>query len=80
MENGSKDVLFVRGGGQSDESDIWDDTALIKAYDKAVDSFKTALKGESDPPAPKKDPPREEKKRKNNKHNPSRKRSNAPPD
>ncbi|XP_075931329.1 uncharacterized protein LOC142931325 [Petromyzon marinus] len=28
----------------SDDSDIWDDTALIKAYDKAVTSFKTALK------------------------------------
>nr|2LEH_B Chain B, Survival motor neuron protein [Homo sapiens] len=26
--------------GQSDDSDIWDDTALIKAYDKAVASFK----------------------------------------
>lgn len=25
---------------QSDDSDIWDDTALIKAYDKAVASFK----------------------------------------
>nr|XP_042124891.1 survival motor neuron protein-like [Peromyscus maniculatus bairdii] len=29
---------------QSDDSDIWDDTALIKAYDKAVASFKHALK------------------------------------
>ncbi|NXI75743.1 SMN protein, partial [Rhipidura dahli] len=29
---------------QSDDSDIWDDTALIKAYDKAVASFKNALK------------------------------------
>ncbi|GCB79912.1 hypothetical protein scyTo_0016062, partial [Scyliorhinus torazame] len=29
---------------QSDDSDIWDDTALIKAYDKAVTSFKNALK------------------------------------
>ncbi|XP_075919590.1 uncharacterized protein LOC142922648 isoform X2 [Petromyzon marinus] len=28
----------------SDDSDIWDDAALIKAYDKAVTSFKTALK------------------------------------
>lgn len=25
---------------QSDDSDAWDDTALIKAYDKAVASFK----------------------------------------
>uniref|UniRef100_A0A8C5KN58 Survival motor neuron protein n=1 Tax=Jaculus jaculus TaxID=51337 RepID=A0A8C5KN58_JACJA len=31
---------FRRGTGQSDDSDIWDDTALIKAYDKAVASFK----------------------------------------
>ncbi|XP_070268245.1 survival motor neuron protein isoform X4 [Myotis yumanensis] len=29
---------------KSDDSDIWDDTALIKAYDKAVASFKHALK------------------------------------
>lgn len=28
---------------QSDDSDIWDDTALIKAYDKAVASFKVKL-------------------------------------
>ncbi|XP_078420323.1 survival motor neuron protein 1 isoform X2 [Cetorhinus maximus] len=34
------DVVFRRGCGQSDDSDIWDDTALIKAYDKAVTSFK----------------------------------------
>lgn len=30
------DLFFL----QSDDSDIWDDTALIKAYDKAVASFK----------------------------------------
>ncbi|KAE8635957.1 hypothetical protein XENTR_v10002795 [Xenopus tropicalis] len=36
----SGEVLFRRGAGQSDDSDIWDDTALIKAYDKAVSSFK----------------------------------------
>lgn len=36
------DVVYQKG--QSDDSDIWDDTALIKAYDKAVTSFKTALK------------------------------------
>uniref|UniRef100_A0A1D5QQ27 Survival Motor Neuron Gemin2-binding domain-containing protein n=1 Tax=Macaca mulatta TaxID=9544 RepID=A0A1D5QQ27_MACMU len=40
-------VLFRRGTGQSDDSDIWDDTALIKAYDKAVASFKHALKNDS---------------------------------
>ena len=33
-------VLFRRGTGESDDSDVWDDTALIKAYDKAVASFK----------------------------------------
>ncbi|XP_040052024.1 survival motor neuron protein 1 isoform X1 [Gasterosteus aculeatus] len=78
MANGCKDVLFSRGTGQSDDSDIWDDTALIKAYDKAVASFKTALKGEDEPEASKKNPPG--KKRKNNKKNQSRKRTNAPPD
>ncbi|XP_059348155.1 survival motor neuron protein-like isoform X3 [Ammospiza nelsoni] len=45
-------VLFRRGTGQSDDSDIWDDTALIKAYDKAVASFKNALKnGECSEPS-----------------------------
>ncbi|KAG7491042.1 survival motor neuron protein 1-like [Solea senegalensis] len=76
MANGCKDVLFTRGSAQSDDSDIWDDTALIKAYDKAVASFKTALKGEDEPQASKKSQPG--KKRKNNKKNQSRKRTNAP--
>lgn len=78
MANGCKDVLFTRGTGQSDDSDIWDDTALIKAYDKAVASFKTALKGEDDQQEFKKHQPG--KKRKNNKKNQSRKRTNSPPD
>lgn len=82
MANGCKDVLFTRGTGQSDDSDIWDDTALIKAYDKAVASFKTALKGsdkgEEELQPPKKSHP--SKKRKNNKKNQSRKRVNSPAD
>uniref|UniRef100_A0A3P8TCI9 Survival of motor neuron 1, telomeric n=1 Tax=Amphiprion percula TaxID=161767 RepID=A0A3P8TCI9_AMPPE len=78
MANGCKDVLFTRGTGQSDDSDIWDDTALIKAYDKAVASFKTALKGEDDQQEFKKHQPGQ--KRKNNKKNQSRKRTNSPPD
>ncbi|XP_026178472.1 survival motor neuron protein 1 [Mastacembelus armatus] len=78
MANGCKEVLFTRGTGQSDDSDIWDDTALIKAYDKAVTSFKSALKGEDEPQTCKKNQPG--KKRKNNKKNQSRKRSNPPPD
>ncbi|MBN3292702.1 BIRC1 protein, partial [Polypterus senegalus] len=32
--------LLLEQQGLSDDSDIWDDTALIKAYDKAVASFK----------------------------------------
>ncbi|KAJ8006183.1 hypothetical protein DPEC_G00125590 [Dallia pectoralis] len=75
MANGCKDVLFARGSGQSDDSDIWDDTALIKAYDKAVASFKMALRGEEDTTSPTKDQPA--KKRKNNKRNVSRKKSNT---
>ncbi|XP_029430389.1 survival motor neuron protein-like isoform X2 [Rhinatrema bivittatum] len=64
---------------RSDDSDIWDDTALIKAYDKAVASFKNALKnGESSDPSI-----IQEKtagtKRKNNKKNKSRKKSGATP-
>ncbi|CAN9513354.1 unnamed protein product [Ophioblennius macclurei] len=78
MANGCNDVLFTRGTGQSDDSDIWDDTALIKAYDKAVASFKTALKGEEEPQAFKKNQPG--KKRKNNKKNQNRKKTNAPSD
>ncbi|KAL0979765.1 hypothetical protein UPYG_G00189360 [Umbra pygmaea] len=78
MANGCKDVLFARGAGQSDDSDIWDDTALIKAYDKAVLSFKTALRGEEDTTSSATDNPG--KKRKNNKKSRSRKKSNAPPD
>ncbi|KAM9743499.1 survival motor neuron protein 1 [Menidia menidia] len=78
MANGSEELLVARGIGQSDDSDIWDDTALIKAYDKAVASFKTALKGDEEPEVSKKKQPG--KKRKNNKKNQSRKRNNAPPD
>ncbi|KAF3695925.1 Survival motor neuron protein 1 [Channa argus] len=78
MANGCKEVLFNRGAGQSDDSDIWDDTALIKAYDKAVASFKTALKGEEEPQVSKND--QYGKKRKNSKKNQSSKRTNAPTD
>ncbi|XP_001599489.1 survival of motor neuron protein isoform X1 [Nasonia vitripennis] len=33
-------VLFVRGGGNSSSDDVWDDSALVKAYDKAVNLAK----------------------------------------
>ncbi|XP_073480501.1 survival motor neuron protein isoform X1 [Aquarana catesbeiana] len=78
LEEGSE-VLFRRGAGQSEDSDIWDDTALIKAYDKAVSSFKKALKnGDCNvgPPSPEKNP---NPKRKNNKKNKGRKKNNALP-
>ncbi|XP_057688883.1 survival motor neuron protein 1 [Corythoichthys intestinalis] len=78
MANGCQDVLFTRGAGQSDDSDIWDDTALIKAYDKAVASFKSALKGEDEAQASIKIPPG--KKRKNNKKKDSRKRTSTSTD
>nr|XP_034956018.1 survival of motor neuron protein-like [Zootoca vivipara] len=72
-------VLFRRGAGQSDDSDIWDDTALIKAYDKAVASFKNALKnGDCSEPLDKTEQ-NAGTKRKNNKKNKSRKKSNAGP-
>uniref|UniRef100_A0A8C9AKX0 Tudor domain-containing protein n=1 Tax=Prolemur simus TaxID=1328070 RepID=A0A8C9AKX0_PROSS len=38
LEEGS--VLFRCDTGQSDDSDIWNDAALIKPYDKALASFK----------------------------------------
>ncbi|NXN46194.1 SMN protein, partial [Rhinoptilus africanus] len=72
-------VLFRRGTGQSDDSDVWDDTALIKAYDKAVASFKHALKnGECSEPSDKAEQ-RLGMKRKNNKKNRNRKKSNTVP-
>ncbi|KAM4709844.1 survival motor neuron protein-like [Discoglossus pictus] len=78
LQEGSE-VLFRRGAGQSDDSDIWDDTALIKAYDKAVSSFKKALKNGDcavETEAPEKNA---RTKRKNNKKNKSRKKSNTAP-
>ncbi|RLV99988.1 hypothetical protein DV515_00009253 [Chloebia gouldiae] len=51
-ERGLPMALKVVCSPQSDDSDIWDDTALIKAYDKAVASFKNALKnGDSSEPS-----------------------------
>ncbi|NXD45316.1 SMN protein, partial [Copsychus sechellarum] len=64
---------------QSDDSDIWDDTALIKAYDKAVASFKNALKnGECSEPSEKQEQ-RLVIKRKNHKKNRNRKKTNTAP-
>uniref|UniRef100_A0A8C0I4J1 Survival Motor Neuron Gemin2-binding domain-containing protein n=1 Tax=Balaenoptera musculus TaxID=9771 RepID=A0A8C0I4J1_BALMU len=37
-------MLFQCSKGQSDDSDIWDDTAVIKAYDKTMAPFKHTLK------------------------------------
>ncbi|NXX21866.1 SMN protein, partial [Podargus strigoides] len=63
---------------QSDDSDVWDDTALIKAYDKAVSSFKNALKnGECSDTSDKQQRPG--LKRKSYKKNKNRKKSNPMP-
>ncbi|KAI1900392.1 hypothetical protein AGOR_G00049480 [Albula goreensis] len=79
MANGYTEMPFARGMVKSDDLDIWDDTALIKAYDKAVASFKIALKGEEEnPESPK--PSKSGKKRKSNKKTRSRKRSNVIPE
>ncbi|KAG9488060.1 survival motor neuron protein isoform X2 [Eleutherodactylus coqui] len=76
----SGEILFRRGAGQSDDSDIWDDTALIKAYDKAVSSFKKALKNAHDCNMETESPEKNTKaKRKNNKKNRSRKKTSAAP-
>uniref|UniRef100_A0A8C7BHR6 Survival Motor Neuron Gemin2-binding domain-containing protein n=1 Tax=Neovison vison TaxID=452646 RepID=A0A8C7BHR6_NEOVI len=76
-------VLFRRGTGQSDDSDIWDDTALIKAYDKAVASFKHALKNgdiseASDKPkgTPKRKPAKKNKSQKKNATTPLKQNEN----
>ncbi|NXS94946.1 SMN protein, partial [Jacana jacana] len=72
-------VLFRRGTGQSDDSDVWDDTALIKAYDKAVASFKNALKnGECSDPSDKQEQ-HLRMKRKSDKKNRNREKSNTAP-
>ncbi|KFP59999.1 Survival motor neuron protein, partial [Cariama cristata] len=64
---------------QSDDSDVWDDTALIKAYDKAVASFKNALKnGECSEPSDKQEQ-RLGMKRRSNKKSRNRKKSNTVP-
>ncbi|NXW65961.1 SMN protein, partial [Eurystomus gularis] len=54
---------------QSDDSDVWDDTALIKAYDKAVASFKNALKNSegSEPSNKQEQPPTMRRRHKRNK-------------
>ncbi|NWS45014.1 SMN protein, partial [Probosciger aterrimus] len=63
----------------TDDSDVWDDAALIKAYDKAVASFKNALKnGECSEPSDKQEH-RQEIKRRNNRKNKNRKRTNMVP-
>jgi survival motor neuron protein len=36
-------LLFSRGNTSTDDNDVWDDTALIRAYDKAVNKIKTDL-------------------------------------
>ncbi|NWI66705.1 SMN protein, partial [Todus mexicanus] len=62
---------------QSDDSDVWDDTALIKAYDKAVASFKNALKnGECSEPS---DKPEQRQGMKRNKKNRNRRKNNTVP-
>lgn len=78
-ESRAGDLVFRRGCGQSDDSDIWDDTALIKAYDKAVTSFKNALKnGECVQPCTKESSGTGTK-RKNKRHK-NKKKSNVHPD
>ncbi|PIK51912.1 putative survival motor neuron protein [Apostichopus japonicus] len=39
-------AVFLQGQTNGNESDIWDDTALIKAYDKAINSVKSEINGE----------------------------------
>uniref|UniRef100_A0A8C2P9Q1 Tudor domain-containing protein n=1 Tax=Capra hircus TaxID=9925 RepID=A0A8C2P9Q1_CAPHI len=69
-------VLFRRGTGESDDSDVWDDTALIKAYDKAVASFKHALKNGDISEASEK--PKGTPKRKSAKNKSQRKNTTSP--
>ncbi|KAM4638521.1 survival motor neuron protein 1-like isoform 2-T3 [Amazona ochrocephala] len=75
----AEQVLFKRGTGQSDDSDVWDDAALIKAYDKAVVSFKNALKNEECSELSGKQEHRQGMKRRNNKKNKNRRRTNMVP-
>ncbi|XP_061198671.1 survival motor neuron protein isoform X4 [Neopsephotus bourkii] len=72
----AEQVLFKRGTGQSDDSDVWDDAALIKAYDKAVVSFKNALKNEECSELSSKQEHHQGMKRRNNKKNKNKRRTN----
>uniref|UniRef100_A0A4W3HRM6 Survival of motor neuron 1, telomeric n=1 Tax=Callorhinchus milii TaxID=7868 RepID=A0A4W3HRM6_CALMI len=75
--SGSLTADFSPLFAQSDDSDIWDDTALIKAYDKAVTSFKNALKNGEYVESDNKDYSGFGTKRKSKKKNRSRKKSNV---
>ncbi|CAJ0962708.1 unnamed protein product [Ranitomeya imitator] len=80
LEDGGHEGDVLEAIGWSDDSDIWDDTALIKAYDKAVSSFKKALKNGGDfNMEPESSEKNTKAKRKNNKKNRSRKKINAAP-
>ena len=39
----ASNLLFSREATSNDDNDVWDDTALIRAYDKAVNKIKTDL-------------------------------------
>jgi len=66
MAGSAKDVLFKRGE-ESEESDAWDDTALIKAYDDAVSAMKAQLAETNPEFAPLVKPKAKKKKRNRNK-------------
>ncbi|KAL3865842.1 hypothetical protein ACJMK2_043191 [Sinanodonta woodiana] len=42
-DEGTGELLFERGRDEENDSDIWDDSALIKAYDEAVSVMKAKL-------------------------------------
>lgn len=76
MKHNQTWVIFILYLSQSDDSDVWDDTALIKAYDKAVASFKHALKNGDISEASEK--PKGTPKRKSAKNKSQRKNTTSP--
>jgi hypothetical protein len=39
----SNQVLFSRSSDQNDKDDVWDDEALIRAYDKSIKKVKKEI-------------------------------------
>lgn len=88
MSKSKRSVIYRRGAeDESNESDIWDDTALIKAYDYAVNAFKDQMlkkdtpvveRSESDSARPKQGRKNQHQQKKNKKSKKNKKKKKSP--